>query len=117
MLLDHNAPKDAQNSLGWTALHEACFFNRVETVKSLLLAGCKGNIRTRSGALPYHLASLKMVREMLEDMGGPTAKPRDSSDMVDMVQVLRELTSFSEDGTSYCRHYVQYFLLVLRQML
>ncbi len=85
--------------MGWTALHEACFFNRVETVKTLLLSGCRGDLRTRAGALPYHLASLRMVRTMLEDMGGPGSTPRDATDVVDMVQVLRELTSFgSNDG-------------------
>ena len=97
MILDHGAPKDLQNKLGWTALHEACFFNRVETVKTLLLAGCRGDLRSRSGALPYHMASLKMVREMLEDMGGPGAVPKGPEDTVDMVAVLRELTSMGLD--------------------
>lgn len=91
-LLDFNAPKDLQNSLGWTPLHEACFFNRVETVKTLLLAGARADIRTSSGALPYHLASLQLVRTMLREMGGDAACPGGPSDAVDMIQVLRELT-------------------------
>jgi hypothetical protein len=99
LLLDSGAPKDQRNSLGWTALHEACFFNRIETVKTLLLSGCRADIRTNTGALPYHLASLRVVREMLEDMGGPGAKPSGAGDSVDMVTVLRELTSFG--GTRY----------------
>lgn len=98
MILDDGCPKDLQNKLGWTALHEACFFNRIETVKTLLLAGCRGDIRSRSGALPYHLASLKMVRDMIADMGGPGSVPNGPSDVVDMVQVLRELTSMGTDG-------------------
>ena len=104
MILDHGAPKDLQNKLGWTALHEACFFNRVETVKTLLLGGCRADLRSRSGALPYHLASLKMVRDMIADMGGPGSVPNGSSDVVDMVQVLRELTTMgSDDGiTLFC---------------
>lgn len=97
MILDYDAPKDLQNKLGWTALHEACFFNRVETVKTLLLAGCRGDLRTRSGALPFHLASLKMVREMLQDMGGPGSVPNRPDDTIDMVAVLRELTSMGLD--------------------
>jgi ankyrin repeat protein len=104
MILDQNCPKDLPNKLGWTALHEACFFNRVETVKTLLLAGCRGDLRTRAGALPYHLASIKMVREMIADMGGEGSVPRDASDVVDMVQVLRELTSMGvddDDGAFY----------------
>ena len=30
LLLERGAPKDAQNRLGWTALHEAAFHNHVE---------------------------------------------------------------------------------------
>ena len=102
MILNHGGPKDMQNKLGWTALHEACFFNRVESVKILLLAGCRGDIRSKSGALPYHLASLKMVREMISDMGGPGSTPIDSSDVVDMVHVLRDLTSMGLDDGMCC---------------
>ena len=63
-------------------------------MKTLLLSGCRADIRTNTGALPYHLASLRVVREMIEDMGGPGAKPSGSGDSIDMVTVLRELTSF-----------------------
>ncbi len=100
-LLDFNAPKDLQNSLGWTALHEACFFNRVETVKTLLLAGNRADIRTFSGALPYHLASLQLLRTMLREMGGDGACPVSSHDSVDMIQVLRELTCTPSNPTSF----------------
>jgi hypothetical protein len=64
----------------------------METVKSLLLAGARADIRTFSGALPHHLASLQVVRTMLRDMGGEAACPRGPDDTVNMIQVLRELT-------------------------
>jgi hypothetical protein len=57
----------------------------------LLLAGADASLRTHSGALPYHLAGLQMIRTMLEDMGGPDAVPP-QGDAVDMVAILSELT-------------------------
>jgi U-box domain len=60
-------------------------------VKILLLSGADATIRTRSGALPYHLAGLQHLRSMLGDMGGPGAIPAEG-DVVDMVSILRELT-------------------------
>jgi hypothetical protein len=80
-----------QNRLGWTALHEACFYHRLETVKTLLLAGADPTIRTNRGALPYHLAGLPEMRNMLENMGGPKAVPG-QDDVIDMIQVLTDLT-------------------------
>lgn len=90
-LLDAGASKDQCNNLGWTALHEACFYNRIETAKILLLAGANAAARTRKGALPYHLAGLTMIRTMLVDIGGPEAQPAEG-DVVDMISVLQELT-------------------------
>jgi len=92
LLIDYGAPKDQCNSIGWTALHEACFYNRVETCKVLLLAGANAAARTRGGALPYHLAGLQIIRTMLSDIGGEDAKPAEG-DIIDMVSILRELTS------------------------
>ena len=91
MLLDAGAPKDLPNRLGWTALHEACFYNRIETVKTLLLGGCNATLRTRQGALPYHLACIPDIKKMLETMGGAAAKPN-PGDTIDMLQILTELT-------------------------
>jgi hypothetical protein len=68
-LLDGGASKDQCNSLGWTALHEACFYNRIETVKLLLLSGANASARTKQGAMPYHLAGLQILRTMLKDIG------------------------------------------------
>ena len=92
LLIDYGAPKDQCNSIGWTALHEACFYNRVETCKVLLLAGANAAARTRGGALPYHLAGLQIIRTMLSDIGGQDAVPVEG-DIIDMVSILRELTS------------------------
>ena len=36
-LLDAGADKEQTNSIGWSALHEACFYNRKETVKILVI--------------------------------------------------------------------------------
>lgn len=91
-LLDAGASKDQVNEIGWTALHEACFYNRIDVVKLLLLNGANAVIRTTfTGALPYHLAGLHMVRKMIEDMGGPGSVP-DDDDQVDMAAVMKDLT-------------------------
>jgi hypothetical protein len=90
-LLDAGSSKDQGNSLGWTALHEACFYNRIEVVKILMLGGANASLRTNGGALPYHLAGLQIVRTMLQDMGGPEVVP-EAGDVIDMVSILRELT-------------------------
>jgi hypothetical protein len=59
-MIDHGAPKNLANHIGWMAIHEACFYNRIETVKILLLAGADSSIRTKSGSLPFHLAGLQV---------------------------------------------------------
>jgi hypothetical protein len=97
-LLDAGAPKNQRNRLGWTPLHEACFYHRIETVKTLLLAGADASMRTNKGALPYHLAGLQEIRLMLQDMGGSAAVPSEH-DLVDMVDILTELTLGSEGGS------------------
>jgi hypothetical protein len=89
--MDAGAPKDQSNKLGWTPLHEACFYNRIDTVKTLMLSGADASKRSRNGAMPYHLAGLQMIRDMLKDMGGQDAVPA-PGDEIDMVVILRELT-------------------------
>jgi ankyrin repeat protein len=87
LLLDAGAQKDQQNSLGWTPLHEASFFNQVngcralrrkdvagsptavvqiDIVKMLLVYGADATIRNHQGALPYHLASLPELRTIIK---------------------------------------------------
>lgn len=94
-LLDAGAPKNLANKLGWTALHEACFYHRIETVKALLLAGCDPTLRTSRGALPYHLAGLPEIKSMLQNMGGDEAVPAED-DVIDMIQILTDLTLATE---------------------
>mmetsp|Transcript_37694 Transcript_37694/g.27782 ORF Transcript_37694/g.27782 Transcript_37694/m.27782 type:complete len:652 (+) Transcript_37694:152-2107(+) len=96
-LLDAGAPKNLQNRLGWTALHEACFYHRIETVKTLLLNGADPTIRTARGALPYHLAGLPEIKHMLREMGGESAVPLED-DVIDMIQILTDLTLATELG-------------------
>jgi ankyrin repeat protein len=91
LLLESGADKDKANDIGWTALHEACFYNRVDTCRALLDAGACVTGRTRSGAMPYHLAGLGQLRTLLEEIGGDEAVPKED-DRVDMVAVLKELT-------------------------
>ena len=71
-----NAPNvdvNKANFLGWTPLHEACFYNRIEIVKLLLLHGANATLRTKNSALPYHFASHLDVRELLSELGGKSA--------------------------------------------
>ena len=80
------------NTLGWTALHEACFYNRIEVVKVLMLSGANATLRTRSGALPYHFAGLQIIKNMLKDMGGTDAVPAED-DVIDMAIVMKEISN------------------------
>merc|ERR1712070_433252 len=47
---------------------------------------------TQMGALPYHLAGLPTIKDMLRDMGGSDAVPEEN-DQIDMLQVLTELSN------------------------
>jgi hypothetical protein len=64
----------------------------LETVKTLLLYGANPTLRTKIGALPYHLASLPEIKQMLESMGGIDAVPKDG-DILNMIMILTELTN------------------------
>ena len=91
LLLEMECDKNQCNSIGWTALHEACFYNRLDTVKLLLIHGCDASIRTKSGALPYHLAGIGAIKSMIADMGSEGSVPA-KDDIIDMVSILKELT-------------------------
>jgi len=82
---------DTCNSLGWTPLHEAVFYNRKEVATALLEAGANASIRTRSGALAYHLSGLEEVRALIAAKGGPGSVPADG-DTVNMLDILHEIT-------------------------
>ena len=98
-LLDAGAPKDLKNHIGWTALHEACFYNRIEVVKLLLLNGADATLRTKCGAMPYHLCALNIIKTMIRDMGGDDCVPAEGDD-VDMIDVMRELTVSKYSGSA-----------------
>lgn len=102
-LVDAGAPKDLTNHLGWAALHEACFYNRVETVRILLLSGADATLRAKCGARPYHLTALADIREMLQEMGGSEATPDSAEDKVDMIDIMRELTVGNDGSTGPVR--------------
>lgn len=94
LLEDTRTEIDAVNSIGWTALHEACFYNRRELVQLLLSKGADASIYTfMSHAMPYHLTNDVTVKELMKAQGGPHAMPG-PGDKVDMLQVLEELASF-----------------------
>eukprot|EP00605_Chrysophyceae_sp_TOSAG23-4_P001154 GSChrysophyteH1.ASY1.ANO1.1261.1 assembled CDS len=91
LLLEHGAEKNIPNSLGWTPLHEACFYNRRDVVVALLDAGADAAIRTTSGALAYHLSGLEEVRSAIESKGGAGSVPEEG-DTVNMLDILHEIT-------------------------
>lgn len=85
----------------------------METVKTLLLGGCSATVRTRQGALPYHLACIPEIKAMLESMGGPAAVPN-PGDTIDMLQILTELTMPSDfDMGTRLQVYMSVFTVLL----
>eukprot|EP00620_Florenciella_sp_RCC1587_P020156 CAMPEP_0182557106 /NCGR_PEP_ID=MMETSP1324-20130603/1149_1 /TAXON_ID=236786 /ORGANISM="Florenciella sp., Strain RCC1587" /LENGTH=374 /DNA_ID=CAMNT_0024769117 /DNA_START=16 /DNA_END=1136 /DNA_ORIENTATION=+ len=75
MLLDSGAEKDLANHMGWTSLHEAAFYNHIDVVKVLLVYGADATIKNKQGAMPWQLASMQLIRDLIKDMGGPEAVP------------------------------------------
>jgi len=78
-LIDRGADKDMVNSLGWSPLHEAAFYNHKEVVQTLLVYGADSTLKTKQGAIPYQLACVPAIKEMIKDMGGPDAVAEDPS--------------------------------------
>ena len=97
LLLDQGAEKDVVNSLGWTPLHEAAFYNRRDVVAVLMDAGSDATLRTNSGALAFHLSGLEEVRSLIEAKGGSKAVPEDG-DTVNMLDILHEITVGAAGG-------------------
>jgi hypothetical protein len=56
------------------------------------LSGADSSLRTESGGLPYHLAGLQTIRDMIKDMGCEGSLPKSDRDTVDMMTILQELT-------------------------
>jgi ankyrin repeat protein len=68
LLLNAGADKNAQNPDGWTALHEACYYDQVEPVKTLLVYGADPNLKTRLDMTAYNLADVPEIVEVLKEM-------------------------------------------------
>lgn len=49
MLLENGSDKDQPNGMGWTPLHEACYFNHLDTVQLLLVHGADPTIKNVRG--------------------------------------------------------------------
>lgn len=90
LLVDSGANKELKNKLGWTPLHEACFNDRIEAVRVLLLEGADPTAKTNRGAMPYHLAGLPETRDLIKELGGEAAVPEDK-DAINMLEVLMDL--------------------------
>jgi hypothetical protein len=105
-LLDNGANKDLQNSLGWTPLHEASFFNQVEIVQMLLVYGANATIRNNQGALPYHLASLPDLKRIIKVRILPTyppAKPTEPAPHAARLVSYRSWAARTRRPTPSCR--------------
>lgn len=51
-LLENGSDKDQKNSLGWAPLHEACYFNHLDTVQLLLVHGADPLMKNVRGGQP-----------------------------------------------------------------
>lgn len=93
-LIKAGADINLANNLGWTPLHEACFYNRIDAVRVLLANGADPTIRTHksTNALPFHFAGYQILKDMLQETNISGALPIDERDIVDMISVIKELT-------------------------
>lgn len=91
LLITSGANVNQPNFLEWTPLHEACFYNRYDTVKLLLLNGADPTLRTGLDALPYHLATGYQIKDILVELGGDGAVPKEG-DEVNMMEVLTTIS-------------------------
>jgi ankyrin repeat protein len=64
-LLAMKASVDAQDHRGWTALHHAAFWNRVEVVRMLRAAGADGSIKDANRETAADVAQSKGNAEVV----------------------------------------------------
>jgi hypothetical protein len=69
VLLEWGVDKDASNTLGWTALHEAAYHSRAQIVQQLIVYGADPLAKTSKGSLAKELTMSSEIRAMLEDIG------------------------------------------------
>ena len=57
-------PVDVSGVIGWTALHNATVFNRIDVIKLLLLEGADVNRQNNYKETPLHIAALNNKTEV-----------------------------------------------------
>jgi ankyrin repeat protein len=90
LLLEHGADLNAKNESGWTPLHKAAFWGRVDIVATLLEHGADPDVQDKFGRTPLHSAALEghvdVVRLLLEYGADPTAKNEDGDTPLDLAR-------------------------------
>lgn len=80
VLLEWGVDKNAVNTLGWTALHEAAYHSRLSIVKMLVVYGADVFSRTPKGSLAKDVTIHGEIRAMLDDLGqhgpAPASSPK-----------------------------------------
>ena len=67
LLIASDAPVDAFQAAGWTALHAAAANSDVESVRALLAAGADPELPTSDGRRPSELTTDETIRQLLQD--------------------------------------------------
>ncbi|CAM9101157.1 unnamed protein product, partial [Scytosiphon promiscuus] len=73
MLLENGGDNDQKNSVGWTPLHEACYFNHLDVAQLLLVHGADPTIKNAQGAMAYNMTGHQPIRDLLREIGGEEA--------------------------------------------
>ena len=68
VLLEWGVDKNAVNKLGWTALHEAAYHNRIAIVKLLIVYGVDVMVKTAKGSVARDLTIWSDIRTILDDL-------------------------------------------------